>query len=119
MVGIEAPALGDLSIYDTIELQDNSIATSGDYRNLWEDGGIKFSHIINPSTGWPLPYIGISVTVIHERAVLADAWTTAMSVLGSQTGIFLADKLGLQVIFVKKEASNFIDIPSRKFHNPP
>ena len=50
-----------------------------------------------------LPYIGISVTVIHERAVLADAWTTAMSVLGSQTGIFLADKLGLQVIFVKKE----------------
>ncbi len=119
VVGIEAPVLGDLSIYDTIELQDNSIATSGDYRNLWEDGGLKFSHIINPSTGWPLPYIGISVTVIHELAVLADAWTTAMSVLGSQTGIFLADKLGLQVIFVKKEASNFIDIPSRKFHDPP
>ena len=117
IVGIETPVLDDRSIYDTIELQEESIATSGDYRDLWEDGDLKFSHIINPHTGWPLPYTGISVTVIHERAVLADAWATAMSVLGSQIGISVADKLDLQVIFVRKEESNFIDIRSKKFHN--
>ena len=102
VVGMEAPVPEALSLYATMQLADESVATSGDYRNFWDAGDRRYSHIIDPHTGQPLPYVGSAVTVIHRRAVLADAWATAMSVLGAEAGLALADDLGLEVIFVRR-----------------
>ena len=101
-VGVEAPVPDALRLYATMQLADESLATSGDYRNFWDAGERRYSHIIDPRTGRPLPYVGSAVTVIHKRAALADAWATAMSVLGPDAGVALADELGLGVIFVRQ-----------------
>ncbi len=102
VVGVEAPVPETLSLYATMQLADESVATSGDYRNFWDAGDRRYSHIIDPHTGRPLAYVGSAVTVIHKRAALADAWATAMSVLGPETGLAVADDLGLEVIFVRR-----------------
>jgi thiamine biosynthesis lipoprotein len=102
VVGVEAPFPDARRLYATMEIADESVATSGDYRNFWEADGLRYSHIIDPRTGRPLPYVGAGVTVLHERAVLADAWATAMTVLGPQGGVTIADEVGLGVIFVRQ-----------------
>ena len=112
VVGVEAPVPESLSLYATMQLADESVATSGDYRNFWDAGDRRYSHIIDPRTGQPLPYVGSAVTVIHERAVLADAWATAMSVLGPEAGLALADDLGLEVIFVRRSEFGLLEARS-------
>lgn len=113
VVGVEAPLPDTRSLYATMELRDESVATSGDYRNFWDYDGRRYSHIIDPRTGRPLPYIGTAVTVLHERAVLADAWATAMTVLGPQRGTIVADELDLAVIFVRQGESGLTETRSR------
>ena len=110
VVGVEAPLPDARSLYATMELDDESVATSGDYRNFWDSDGRRYSHIIDPRTGRPLPYVGAAVTVIHERAVLADAWATAMTVLGPERGTMVADEIGLGVIFVRQGESGLTEI---------
>lgn len=119
VVGVEAPVPDTRSLYATMELGDESVATSGDYRNFWEVDGRRYSHIIDPRTGRPLPYVGAAVTVIHERAVLADAWATAMTVLGPQGGGAVADGLDLQVIFIQQGESGLIETRSRALGGRP
>ena len=109
VVGVEAPLPDARSLYATMELHGEAVATSGDYRNFWDDDGRRYSHIIDPRTGRPLPYVGAAVTVIHERAVLADAWATAMTVLGPVDGAALADRLELGVIFVRQGESGLTE----------
>ncbi len=117
VVGVEAPLPDARSLYATMELDDESVATSGDYRNFWDASGNRYSHIIDPRTGRPLPYMGAAVTVVHERAVLADAWATAMTVLGPERGETLADELDLGVIFVRQGESGLTESRSRALHD--
>jgi thiamine biosynthesis lipoprotein len=112
VVGVEAPLPDTRSLYATIESRDEAVATSGDYRNFWDADGSRYSHIIDPRTGRPLPYVGAAVTVIHQRAVLADAWATAMTVLGPEPGKALADRLGLGVIFVQQGEADLTETRS-------
>ncbi len=113
VVGVEAPLPGVRSLYATMELRGEAVATSGDYRNFWDADGDRYSHIIDPRTGRPLPYVGAAVTVIHERAVLADAWATAMTVLGPVEGAALAERLDLGVIFVQQSESGITETRTR------
>ncbi len=99
-VAIEAPVAGSRSIYRVMDLRDESVATSGDYRNFYVAGGIRYSHIIDPRTGAPTSWRGFSVTVVHPEAVRADAWATALSVLGPEEGLRLAEQRGLSVLYV-------------------
>lgn len=113
VVGVEAPLPGARSLYATMELRGEAVATSGDYRNFWDADGGRYSHIIDPRTGRPLPYVGAAVTVIHERAVLADAWATAMTVLGPVESAALAERLDLGVIFVQQSESGITETRTR------
>jgi len=97
---IEAPVTGSRSIFRVLELVDESVATSGDYRNFYELGGVRYAHIIDPRTGVPVTWKGYSVTVLHQDAVRADAWATALSVLGPEDGLRLAESRGLAALFV-------------------
>jgi len=99
-VAIETPTPGARSIFRVIELRDEAVATSGDYRNFLQIGGLRYGHIIDPRTGEPVPWRGFSVSVLHRQAARADAWATALSVLGPDRGLALADSVGLSAVFV-------------------
>ena len=99
-VGIESPDDVAPAVYGTVELRDEAIATSGDYRNFFEEGGRRYAHIIDPRTGSPLPFRGAAVSVVHQSAALADAWATALSVLGPIEGYDLANREGIAALFI-------------------
>ncbi|WP_176590124.1 FAD:protein FMN transferase [Sphingobium sp. EM0848] len=79
-----------------------SIATSGDYRRFREEGGTRLSHSIDPTTGAPIAHNVASVTVLHESAMLADAWATAITILGPERGMALATRHGLAAMLIRR-----------------
>ena len=99
-VAVEAPTPGSRTIFRVLDLRDEAIATSGDYRNFHEIDGVRYSHLLDPRSGLPIPWQGFSVSVLHREAARADAWATALSVLGPDEGSSLADSLELAVLFV-------------------
>jgi thiamine biosynthesis lipoprotein len=99
-VAVEAPVPDMRSVYRVLQLRDEAVATSGDYRDFYEIGGVRYAHIIDPRTGRPVRWKGFSVTVVHREAARADAWATALAVLGPDEGFSLAEREGLAVLFV-------------------
>jgi len=115
-VAIEAPERGERRIHQVIELEDIAMATSGDYRSWRDVEGRRISHTIDPRTRRPIEHGLASVTVLHERAMLADAWATALNVLGPEAGMQLADRLDLPATFIVRRADGgFETRPSRAF----
>lgn len=111
-VGIESPDEVAPGIYGTVELRDEAIATSGDYRNFFEERGVRYTHIIDPRTGSPQPFRGFSVSVVNQNAALADAWATALSVLGPTEGYQLANRDGIAAIFVTQSQDGLESLSS-------
>ena len=111
-VGVERPtgdAAGERMVQAIVRVTDVGVATSGDYRNYWERDGVRFSHTIDPRTGRPITHALASVTVVHpESAALADAWATALNVLGPAEGLVLAEREGLAAYFLVREGEGFV-----------
>ena len=101
-VGIESP-VGDGTL-EPITLKDASMATSGDYRQFYELDGKRISHTIDPRDGQPVSHGLASVSVIHESTMLADAWATAISVLGPKEGLIMANRHQLPVRMIVRES---------------
>lgn len=99
-IGIERPVVGQRQVQRVITLEDGSIATSGDYRNFFERDGRRYSHTIDPRTGYPVQHKLASVSVLSRRAMSADALSTAMMVLGPDEGLALAQRLDLPALFL-------------------
>lgn len=106
-VAIEQPDARDRAIHRVIPLRDRAMATSGDYRNYYERDGRRISHTIDPRTGRPIEHGLASVTVVAPEAVVADAWATALQVLGPRDGPELARSRGLAVWFIAREDDGF------------
>lgn len=84
-VGIEKPAENSTSsreIKAVVSLKNRALATSGTYRKYYEKEGIRYSHTINPETGYPVEHTLLSVSVMASNAMLADAYATAFMVMG-------------------------------------
>ena len=101
-VGIERPADGPSSILRVVELEDMALATSGDYRNYFEHQGRRYSHTIDPRTGYPVDHGLASVSVVDELCVRADALATALEVLGPEDGFALATARGWAALLVTR-----------------
>ena len=84
-----------------VGLTESSIATSGDYRNYFTIDGKRFSHTIDPTTGYPVEHSLASVSVIHPQNMYADAYATAFSVMGVKRSLELANSLNLAVFMVE------------------
>ena len=104
-IGIESPK-GNGEILDVFPLSDMSVASSGDYRNFRVVNGVKFSHIIDPRTGYPIKHNLVSVTVLHASCTTADALATTMLVLGLEESIELAEKQALAAIFITHDTES-------------
>jgi thiamine biosynthesis lipoprotein len=107
-IAIEQPDSSERSVAVTIGLSDVGIATSGDYRNYFEADGRRYSHIIDPRTGYPVAHDLVSVTVVHDSSMMADAWATALTVLGAERAMAVAQEHGLAVYFIRRVDGAFV-----------
>jgi FAD:protein FMN transferase len=101
-IALEAPDEERRAAMAVVELADAAIATSGDYRHWLEIGGQRVSHTMDPRTGRPLQGALASVTVIAPVCADADAYATALMVLGAQAGHACASRLGIDACFVSR-----------------
>lgn len=85
-----------------------SVATSGDYRRRFSHAGRAYAHTLDPRTGRPLENHVASVSVLHPCCMFADAWATALSVLGPQ-GMAVAEREGLAAHMVVRDGAGFAE----------
>ena len=87
-IGVTKPVDDSLSINQenqaVLQITNKAMATSGNYRNFYYEGGKKYAHTINPHTGKPAQSDILSATVIAQTCAVADAYATAFMVLGSE-----------------------------------
>ena len=82
-------------------LENKALATSGNYRKFYKKDGVKYSHVINPFTGFPSQNRLLSVTVIHDKCMLADAYATAFMVMGvRKTKQFVEEHSNIEIYLV-------------------
>lgn len=99
MIGITNPFNKD-KIFAWFPFEGNSIGTSGDYENFVEFNGVRYTHIIDPRTGWPVHGIA-SVTIFGPNAELSTALTKAIFVMGKDIGINVIKQLkGIEYVVV-------------------
>lgn len=99
-VAVELPDRGQRTPHSVLSLQDAAVATSGDYRHWVEVQGRRLSHTMDPRTGTPLRDAPASVTVVASTCAAADAWATALMVLGPAKGGELALMTGINALFL-------------------
>ena len=107
-IAIEQPNALPGSVARAISVSNNAVATSGDYRNYFEVDGRRYSHTIDPRTGYPISHDLVSVTVIHPQSMIADAWATALMVMGSQDAMAMAQEQGLAVYFIRRTGQEYV-----------
>jgi len=91
------------SVYKTVALSDKALATSGDYRQFFEQDGRRYSHLIDPLTGYPLDNRVVGVSVVADNCTLADGLATAVMVMGVAKGLALIDRLeGVEGLIVEQ-----------------
>lgn len=84
-----------------VKVPSHALATSGNYRNYYEEDGKKYAHTIDPKTGYPVQHSLLSTTVISDNCMDADAFATAFMVMGLERSIEIAEKIPeLKVYFI-------------------
>lgn len=114
-IAVEKPVEGQRSVENIIEPGDMAIATSGDYRNYFEEDGVRYSHIINPKTGTPINNKVVSVTVLDPSCMTADGLSTGLMVLGEQEGLRIANLHNIPVLYIVKTDNGFEEFSSNAF----
>ncbi len=103
-VGIEKPARhknDERELKEVIELRNKSVATSGSYRKFYEKDGVRYSHTIDPKTGYPVQHSLLSVSVVAGNTALADAYATSFMVMGLEKAQqFLKNHPELDAFFI-------------------
>jgi thiamine biosynthesis lipoprotein len=111
-IGIQKPvrqSLSEATLEWIYELEDQAVATSGDYQSFLEVDGTLYSHEMDPKTGYPIRNTVASVTVVAANCADADALATGLIVLGADRGLQLVESLpGVEALFVlRKDSSGF------------
>jgi thiamine biosynthesis lipoprotein len=101
-VAVETPLAGERRAYALVELAGMSVSTSGDYRDYRMVDGRRISHTIDPRSGAPVSHDLASVTVVHPSAMAADAYATALAVLGPEEGFRFAEQHRLAALFLER-----------------
>lgn len=102
-IAIVRPDVFPQQAYLIVPLSNLSMATSGDYRNYFEQNGKRYSHHIDPTTGYPVLHNLASVSVVAPKSVDADVYAAALSILGPDKGYRLAEEKGLAAYFILRE----------------
>ncbi|ACN16294.1 ApbE [Desulforapulum autotrophicum HRM2] len=118
-VGISRPEPGSTqsTLYRTIKLRDKALATSGDYRNFVTIDNRSYSHIINPTTGYPVDTGVVSASVVADNCTFADGLATALMVMAPEKSLAIVNGLDNVecLIVVRKPDGTFQDFSSNRF----
>ncbi len=106
-VGLEGPSVDGAAT--GIVLRDQAVATSGDYRQFFEQDGRRYSHMIDPRTGQPIARAGIAVSVVHASCMQADGLATTLAVLGPEQGLRWASERDIAARFVYREGDGWAE----------
>ncbi len=110
-IGIQHPRVAN-DIIATLEITNMAVVTSGDYERFFEKDGIRYHHIIDPTTGYPAKNT-ISVTVISQNATLADGLSTALFVMNPMEGIEMLKKYpGTEAIIYYQSEDGIVSLKS-------
>lgn len=105
IVGVEKPTESKQSVQFALPLKNMSIATSGDYRNFFKEGGKRYSHTIDKETGRPVENKLFSATVLSESCMEADALATALMALGPKKAQNYAYENELAVFLIYEDSN--------------
>lgn len=108
-VGVEAPEMARGNIARVVEVSDAALTTAGDYRDYFEVDGVRYQHILDPASGWPVNHGLASVTVIAPGLASADGYATAIMVLGPERGMRFAEAQGLAVHMILRRADGALE----------
>ena len=116
-IGIEVPEDGEQRAQHILPLESMSVATSGDYRNYFDVEGERFSHTIDPRTGRPVTHQLASVSVFHPSNAWADAWATALLVVGEEDAMQMALDNNLKILMLIHDGDAWRSVASPEFVN--
>lgn len=108
-IGVEKPVTDQRAVERIMQLENLGMATSGDYRNFFEINGRRYSHIIDPATGYPVSHNLESVSVLDESTARADALATALTVMGPEEGYEFAADNRIAAMFIIRSRNGFIE----------
>ena len=114
-VALERPQEGLRAVHGVIELQDLAVATSGDYRHTLEVGDTRLAHSMDARRAAPVHNAVASVTVLARSCMHADAWATALLVAGPGEGLALAQRMGLEALFLLRKAEGLVEMGLGRF----
>jgi len=97
-------------VHGVIELADLAVATSGDYRRFLQVGNARLAHTMDPRKSAPVNNAVASVTVLARTCMQADAWATALLVAGADEGLAMAQRMGLDVLFLLRRAEGLVEV---------
>lgn len=107
-VAIEAPRDDQRVAQKILQLDGYGISTSGDYRNYFEQNGVRYSHTLDPLTGAPITHKLAAVTVADASTLRADGLSTLLMVLGPERGFAYAEQAGIAAFFVTRDGEAFV-----------
>jgi thiamine biosynthesis lipoprotein len=114
-IGIERPKHNERTVMRTLAANNAAFATSGTYRNYRSQGGQTLSHAVDPRTARPVDHGLVSVTVAARETMWADAWSTALLIVGPERALQLADDAGVAALFLVAEGGEFKEAWSAAF----
>ena len=106
-IAVEKPTEDGQEVQQVIQLDTMALATSGDYRIYHEENGERFSHLIDPRSGYPIKHKLASATVLHKSSMTADGYATAMMVLGTEASLALAKEQNLAIMLIEKQEQGY------------
>ncbi|WP_288422536.1 FAD:protein FMN transferase [uncultured Pantoea sp.] len=114
-IGLKKPFGRDDELLGTLQVQGKSVVTSGIYERYFERDGRCWHHIFDPRTGYPLDNELLSVTVIADRSLDGDIYTTLLYGMGAEQGLaYLAGQPDIDAVFVTRDRQ-IICSPVRHF----
>jgi thiamine biosynthesis lipoprotein len=114
-VALEGPEAGRRAVHGVIQLEDLAVATSGDYRRYLEVGDARLAHTMDSRRCAPVNNAVASVTVLARSCMLADAWATALLVAGPDEGLAMAQRMGMDVLFLLRRAEGLVETGLGRF----
>ncbi|MDG2375969.1 MAG: FAD:protein FMN transferase, partial [Woeseiaceae bacterium] len=114
-IAIETPGMPNTRPLDVVRLYSQGIATSGNYRNYYEVDEVRYSHVIDPASGLPVRHNTVSVSVVADSTMEADAWATALLVMGTERGLEAAEKNRIAAFFVDRVGDTLTTTSSTGF----
>ncbi|MDP4527837.1 FAD:protein FMN transferase [Alkalimonas delamerensis] len=114
-IAIEQPDAAGRAVQRIIEPGDMALATSGDYRNYFEEDGVRLSHILDPRTGRPIQSRVVSSTVIHPSCMTADGYSTALMIMDAEEALQFANRHGIAALLIVRTEQGYDELVSDAF----